>query len=188
MKRLVLLVILTTLFNSHVQSQDEVTKWAKIVKKGKEELVTYKLEFYFHDIFTGKNPSAARIAEASVTNSSKNLFGAVFMVDDRLTVGPDLNSKLVGRARGMYGSAGQSEADIIMMMSCMFLDGIYNGSSFSVMSINHVLNPVREMSIVGGTGLFRLGRGYAILRTYSFDSTTGDTVVGYNVTISAPAE
>ncbi|KAL3515015.1 hypothetical protein ACH5RR_021917 [Cinchona calisaya] len=94
------------------------------------------------------------------------------------------NTKLVGRARGIYGSAGQTDACLIMLLSYGFVDGIYNSSSFSLLSINQAMNPVREMSIVGGTGLFRLARGYAIAQTYSFELTTGDAIVGYNVTLA----
>lgn len=179
-----LLVMLTTLVAtmlSWTQAQDDVT-WAKRVDTGKEVVTT--LQFYFHDVLSGRNPSAVRIAQATQTNTSLTGFGAVNMVDDPLTIGPDPNSKLVGRARGMYGSAGQTDLGLIMVMTYGFLDGTYNGSSFSLLSMNSALNPVREMSIVGGTGLFRLARGYAIAQTYSFDPTTGDAIVGYNVTLA----
>ncbi|KAL3539065.1 hypothetical protein ACH5RR_002431 [Cinchona calisaya] len=184
MARLVFLVVFITMLTilmSRGEAQD-VTTWAKRVDTGKEVVTT--LHFYFHDVVSGSNPTAVRIAQASQTNSSLTGFGLVNMVDDPLTIGPDPNSKLVGRARGIYGSAGQNEFGLLMVMSYGFLDGIYNGSSFSLLSINPALNPVREMSIVGGTGLFRLARGYAIAQTYSLDPTTGDAVVAYNVTLN----
>ena len=40
-----------------------------------------------------------------------------------------------------------------------------------------------EMPIVGGTGFFQLARGYAIAQTHWFDLTTGDAIVGYNITV-----
>ncbi|CDP11684.1 unnamed protein product [Coffea canephora] len=184
MARLVLLAMLITLvaaMASGVQAQDDV-KWAKRVDSGKEVVST--LQFYFHDVLSGRNPSAVRIAQASQANSTPNGFGSLMMVDDPLTVGPDPNSRLVGRARGMYGSAGQTDFGLVMVMCYEFLDGTYKDSSFSILSINPALNPVREMTVVGGTGLFRLARGYAIAQTYSLDPTTGDAVVGYNVTLA----
>ncbi|CAI9769822.1 unnamed protein product [Fraxinus pennsylvanica] len=166
---------------TQAQTNDQVT-WAKRVESGKEVITT--LQFYFHDIFSGRNPSAIRIAQPLQTNNSSTLFGMLTMIDDPLTVGPDLSSKIVGRARGMYGSAGQAEFGLIMVLNYGFTDGIYDGSSFSLLSINRAVEPVREMAIVGGTGLFRLARGYAIAQTYTFDAATGDAVVGYNVTIA----
>lgn len=161
-------------------SSDQVT-WAKRVETGTEVITT--LQFYFHDIVSGPNPSAMRIAQATQTINSSSLFGALVMLDDPLTVGPDKSSKIVGRARGLYGLCGQADVDLIMALIFVFTDGIYDGSSFSLLSINPALQPVREMAIVGGTGLFRLARGYAIAHTYWFDTTTGDATVGYNVTI-----
>ncbi|MED6113141.1 hypothetical protein PIB30_068084, partial [Stylosanthes scabra] len=54
--------------------------------------------FYFHDIVSGQNPTAVRVAQAPITNQSPTLFGAVMMAGDPLTVGPKANSKLVGKA------------------------------------------------------------------------------------------
>jgi len=179
MGKVVLLVIFAIIFTWVAQAQDQ-TSWAKRVDTGKEVVTT--LQFYFHDKLSGSNPSAVQIAQAAGTNNSSTLFGALLMIDDPLTIGPEPTSKLVGRARGLYGSAGQTDMGLIMVVSYGFTDGIYQGSSFSLLSLNPAMNPVREMAIVGGTGLFRLARGYALAQTYSANSN-GDAIVGYNVTI-----
>ncbi|KAA8546083.1 hypothetical protein F0562_020466 [Nyssa sinensis] len=176
MAKLALVVMLISLlltFLPWAQSLEDGSnqvKWAKRVEAGKE--VVTNLQFYFHDTLSGRNPSAMRIAQASATNSSLTLFGTVMMADDPLTEGPEPTSKLVGRAQGMYGSAGQEELGLIMAMNYGFKDGIYDGSSFTIVGLNPALNRVREMAIVGGTGLFRLARGYAIAQTYWFDPTS----------------
>lgn len=105
------------------------------------------------------------------------------MVDDPLTEGPDPSSKLVGRAQGLYGSAAQSDFGLIMVLNYGFIDGIYNGSSISILGLNQAMHLVREMAIVGGTGLFRMARGYAIAKTYWMNPLTGNAIVGYNVTV-----
>ncbi|XP_024168062.1 dirigent protein 23 [Rosa chinensis] len=160
-------------------------KWAESVEAKKEatpsETVT-NLQFFFHDTVSGKNPSAVRVAQASNTNKSLTLFGALLMADDPLTETPDPNSKLVGRAQGLYGSSGQQQLGLIMAMSFAFTDGPYSGSSISIFGKNPALNPVRELPVVGGTGVFRLARGYAIAHTHWFD-LSGDAIVGYNVTV-----
>lgn len=163
------------------QNNDPIA-WAKRVETGTMVITT--LQFYFHDILSGQNPTAIRIAQAPQTNNSSTFFGMLNMIDDPLTMGPDPTSKVVGRARGMYGSAGQMDFGLIMVLNYGFRDGIYDGSSFNLLSINRATESVREMSIVGGTGLFRLARGYAIAQTYKFDAMTGDAVVGYNVTLA----
>lgn len=148
----------------------------------KEEGVTH-LEFYFHDTLSGEAPSAVRVADAGeITNKSLTVFGAVLMADDPLTETPDPGSKLVGRAQGLYGSAGQHELALIMAMNFGFIEGEYNGSSISILGKNSAMSPVREMAVVGGTGVFRMARGYAIAHTHWFN-LLGDAIVGYNVTI-----
>ncbi|KAF3441981.1 hypothetical protein FNV43_RR15897 [Rhamnella rubrinervis] len=139
------------------------------------------LHFYFHDIVSGRNPTAIRVAESKTTNTSKSSFGAVSIMDDPLTVGPEPTSKLVGRAQGIYAAASQSELGLLMVLNYVFLEGEYNGSTLSILGHNAVLSEVREMPIVGGSGLFRFARGYAQAKTYIFDFKTLDAVVEYNV-------
>ncbi|XP_048127647.1 dirigent protein 22-like [Rhodamnia argentea] len=139
------------------------------------------LHFYFHDIVSGRNPTAVRVAEAQMTNSSATGFGAVVMIDDALTEGPEMSSKEVGRAQGIYALASQKDAGLLMVQNYVFTEGKYNGSTLSVLGRNAVFSSVRELPIVGGSGLFRFARGYAEAKTLTFDLKTGDAVVQYNV-------
>lgn len=102
-------------------------------------------------------------------------------MDDPLTVEPNLNSKIVGRAQGIYASASQSEVGFLMVLNFAFTEGKFNGSNLSVLGRNAVFSTVREMPIVGGSGVFRFARGYAQARTHSFDSKSGNAIVEYNV-------
>ena len=139
------------------------------------------LHFYFHDILSGPKPSAVRVAQAAMTNTSSTLFGAVSVIDDALTMLPDNSSKVVGRAQGIYASASQSEIGLLMVLNFAFIEGEYNGSTLSVLGRNSILSTVRELPIVGGSGVFRFARGYAHAKTYTLDTKTGDAVVEYNV-------
>ncbi|XP_039155820.1 dirigent protein 21-like [Eucalyptus grandis] len=113
------------------------------VLTAKSELLTSKREkltrfhVYAQDKNTGTNATVVNVAQASTTNQSATSFGLVGVVDDELTVGPEMSSKNLGRLQGM----------------------------------------VREMPIVGGTGLFRLARGYVHTSTYSADPKTGVLVL-----------
>ncbi|KAK9156615.1 hypothetical protein Scep_003189 [Stephania cephalantha] len=153
---------------------------AKPYKFPKEKLT--HLHFYFHDIVAGPNVTAVRVAEAPTTNSSNTLFGMVVAADEPLTETPDRSSKLLGRAQGLYASTGQKETNLLMAFNFVFTEGNkYNGSTVSVLGRNAVFDKVREMPIVGGTGVFRFARGYVLAKTFIFDLKTGNAVVEYNV-------
>ncbi|XWS56160.1 hypothetical protein CRYUN_Cryun09bG0062400 [Craigia yunnanensis] len=164
------------------QSDYSEVKFSKYISPSSLGLKREKLShlhFYFHDIISGKNATACRVAEAPSTNHSSTFFGATVMIDDPLTIKPDVNSKIVGRAQGMYAFASQSEFSLLMVLNFAFTEGKYNGSTLSLLGRNKILSSVREMPIVGGSGVFRFARGYAQARTYS--NTQIHTIVEYNV-------
>ncbi|XWS43272.1 hypothetical protein CRYUN_Cryun16bG0088800 [Craigia yunnanensis] len=138
------------------------------------------LQFYFHDMVAAKNPTAIRVAQAPTTSASSP-FGAVVMIDDPLTIKPDINSKLVGKAQGIYALASQTDASLLMLYNFAFMEGKYNGSNLSVLGRNSVFSSVRELPVVGGRGVFRFARGYTEARTHTYDPKTGNAVVEYNV-------
>ncbi|XP_062015609.1 dirigent protein 22-like [Rosa rugosa] len=142
----------------------------------KEKLSHFKL--YWHDIVSGKNPSSIGVVKSPVNSST--LFGFVSMIDDPLTEKPELSSKLLGRAQGFYASASQQEVGLLMAMNFHFIQGKYNGSTITVLGRNPVFNKVREMPVIGGSGLFRFARGYVEARTHTFTASTGDAIVEYN--------
>ena len=139
------------------------------------------LHFYFHDILDGTNPSAIRIV--GPPKKSVSGFGSTFMIDDPLTEGPEATSKLVGRAQGMYALASQHDLGLLMVINYAFLEGMYNGSALSILGRNPALDTVREMPIVGGSGVFRYARGYALAKTVWFSPKSGNAVVEYNVSV-----
>ncbi|XP_066359796.1 dirigent protein 22-like [Miscanthus floridulus] len=142
------------------------------------------IKLYWHDVVSGPSPTAVPVARAALTNTSKTSFGAVVVIDDPLTEGPDLkSSKPLGRAQGTYIGAGKDEVSLMMNMNFVFEAGKYNGSTVAIMGRNAVFNAVREMAVVGGTGVFRMARGYAQARTHTFDLKTGDATVEYNLFI-----
>ncbi|XP_061954917.1 dirigent protein 22-like [Populus nigra] len=177
---LILSIVLSFLIVANAKSQ-RFTKYLSPATLGLKKEKLSHLHFYFHDIVSGKNPTAVRIARADMTNTSSTGFGMVAMIDDPLTMTPELSSKLVGRAQGFYASASQNDVGLLMTMNFVFMEGKFNGSTLSVLGRNSVLSTVREMPIVGGSGLFRFARGYAQASTHMFDRTTGDAVVEYNV-------
>jgi hypothetical protein len=143
----------------------------------KEKLSHFKV--YWHDILSGKNPTSISIIPPTINSTTG--FGLTHIIDNPLTLGPQLSSKLVGRAQGFYSSASQVGLEFLMAMNFAFNEGKYNGSSITILGRNPVFNKVREMPVVGGSGLFRFARGYAQFSTHWIDLKTGDACVEYNV-------
>ncbi|CAN6703306.1 unnamed protein product [Malus baccata var. baccata] len=137
---------------------------------GKTENLSH-LHFFFHDILGGKNPTSVRII--GPPNGTAAGFGSTMMIDNALTEEQDRASKLVGRAQGFYSP--------LILTAVFFSKHSNTKPALSVIGRNPMMNDVREMPIVGGTGLFRFARGYVLAHTVWFDPKTGDAIVEYNV-------
>ncbi|CAG7890462.1 unnamed protein product [Brassica rapa] len=128
----------------------------------------------------GHNPTSVKVAEAAQTNTSKTYFGSMFVMDCPLTTLPNISSNTIGYAQGMTASASQTELGLLMILHFVFTEREYNGSTISILGRNLVFENVREMPVVGGSGLFRFARGYAEGKTYSLDVKSGNATLEYN--------
>ncbi|KAI8027293.1 Dirigent protein 19 [Camellia lanceoleosa] len=63
------------------------------------------------------------------------------------------------------------------------IDEKYNVSTLALLGRDPVFDQYREMSIVGGTGFFRLARGIATASTYSFNTTSNNAVLEFHVIV-----
>ncbi|CAJ2638984.1 dirigent protein 21-like [Trifolium pratense] len=141
------------------------------------------LHFFYHDILEGKKPTVVQIIDPS---NSANGFGATYMMDNLLTEEQELTSKKVGRAQGLFGLASLEDRGLVMLINLAFTEGEFAGSTLSMLGRNPVQDTVRELPIVGGTGVFRFARGYAIAKSIWEISTSEHFVVEYDVTVSHP--
>ncbi|MCL7031570.1 hypothetical protein MKW94_017526 [Papaver nudicaule] len=114
---------------------------------------------YLHEKGGEPNPTTILVASANTTMESPTGFGAIAVCDSALTAGPEPSSELLGRAQGFYTSAG----------------------AVSIMGRNTLVPEVREMPIVGGTGLLRFARGYVEGRTHSFNITAREATFEYDI-------
>ncbi|MED6139464.1 hypothetical protein PIB30_084132 [Stylosanthes scabra] len=117
-----------------------------------------RLHYFFHDILDGQNPTSVKIINPPA-GSGGGGFGVTFMVDNPLTEEEDIRSKEIGRAQGTYALASQHDLGFKMVMNFLFTEGVYEGSTLCMLGRNGVLESVREMPIVGGSGMFRFARG-----------------------------
>ncbi|KAL5078150.1 hypothetical protein RYX36_017134 [Vicia faba] len=143
------------------------------------------IHFYYHDIRNNKNPTMIQIIDTpkNVTNG----FGSVFMMDDAMTEGPELSSNHIGRAQGLIGLSSLHDIAEFMLINLIFDQGSsYAGSTLSMLGRNPISKQNRETSIVGGTGVFRFARGFAIANSVNSISTPQHYIVEYNITVSHP--
>ncbi|KAM7475142.1 hypothetical protein LguiB_022385 [Lonicera macranthoides] len=160
------LLIVASLIGATLESSPkEVEVWFQ-KQSSSSTLKLTKIRFYFHDQVGTANATAVTVAQANNSASSSTYFGMVNIMDDPLTVGPDLSSKLVGRAQGLYATASLEEVALFNAINFIFTEGEYNGSTLSVLGYNPHFHLYREMPIVGGSGFFRLARGVAIFKNY----------------------
>ncbi|KAL8137149.1 hypothetical protein V2J09_003150 [Rumex salicifolius] len=161
------------------QGVEAVTSWFSQLPSKPQNVA--HLHFYFHDVVTSEHPTAVKVAESPLSKTFKTGFGFLNVVDDKITAGPDPNSEELGRAQGMYGSSDQKERAFITGLSFVFTAGPYNGSTLSMLGRNPILRKNHELPIVGGTGVFRLATGVAVLNTIRRNPVTRNAMVEYDV-------
>ncbi|XP_064969051.1 dirigent protein 22-like [Musa acuminata AAA Group] len=176
---LVLVVLLSSFLLPSSCGRIETTSFSKGVHAKLKEKVSH-LHFYFHDVVSGSNVTAVAVARPP-NAQPPTLFGVVTVMDDLLTEGPEPTSRPVGRAQGLYAAAGLQETGFLQAMNLVFVGGKYDGSVLTVLGRNAPFHAVREMPVVGGSGLFRFARGYAVARTHRLDMSTGNAIVEYDV-------
>ncbi|KAG8368128.1 hypothetical protein BUALT_Bualt15G0012900 [Buddleja alternifolia] len=108
------------------------------------------------------------------------------VLDDVVTAKPDPNSKVLGRAQGVITSADLEVAALTMNLNIVFTAGKYNGSTVTILGRNPIMSVDRELPVVGGTGAFRMARGYAVSNTYSYDVAANYGVLEYTVYVAIP--
>ncbi|XP_024995035.1 dirigent protein 4-like [Cynara cardunculus var. scolymus] len=145
------------------------------------------LHFFFHDMLSGDNPSSVLVAKPNgtvVEEGNVGPFGAVYVFDDPLTEGADLNSsEVIGNARGLYASTSRgSDLTLLLSADFEFTSGEFNGSSISVFSRDPLVVE-KEVAVVGGRGKFRMAKGFIILNAIYLNVTNGDAILECNATI-----
>ncbi|NP_001148724.1 Dirigent protein 21 [Zea mays] len=124
------------------------------------EAASAHLHFYMHDVTGGPSPTAVQVVSGPRGN-----FGNTMVIDDKLTEGTSESSTTVGRAQGYYMVASVANLELLVNMNVVLTSGPYAGSSLTVVGRDDVSVPVRELSVVGGTGQFRMARGYVLWKT-----------------------
>lgn len=116
------------------------------------------LHLYLHEINIGV-PNSTMVD--SVDRGSPNGFGDVFVYDNVFRAGVDPSSALLGREQGLGVGSNMAAFSGLTALEFIFTAGEYNGSSFAVFGRVTVGAP-SDRTIIGGTGRFRMARGYIL--------------------------
>ncbi|CAM6108251.1 unnamed protein product [Calypogeia fissa] len=139
------------------------------------------LNFFMHDhLLTATNASAFIIVQPLASGANQSSFGTLVVFDDSITVSPDASSLEIGRGQGFYLFAENTidTPGIEYSWTAEFTggSGFTPGSTLVFKGLDRVRDPVREIAVVGGTGDFRMARGWAVVTTYSFIGI-GDSIL-----------
>ncbi|GFP84853.1 dirigent protein 1 [Phtheirospermum japonicum] len=162
-------------------TEEKEEKFKKLLK-AKQKVA--KLHFYLQDALGGPSATVYEVARSDITATSAASFGQVRVLDDLITARPDRDSQHLGRAQGMITFTGLDESALTMSLNFYFTAGEYSGSTLCVVGRNPIGSKNRELPVVGGTGVFRMARGYSISNTYSYDAATNYGVLEYTVYVA----
>lgn len=145
-----------------------------------DHLKKTEMTVYYHAYTTGSNATVITIPRGPVDAME---FGTVFCTDDLITEGTEEDSTLIARARGIYVVSSQDGSHAHMLISIVFVNGKYKGSTLEIQGSYEHFKAGTETAIVGGTGIFRLARGHATFETPYADITRGYAFTISNMTI-----
>ncbi|KAL2521994.1 Dirigent protein 23 [Forsythia ovata] len=142
-----------------------------------------KMTLYFQDYSGGPNATVVQITGQHDGLLSFIKFGAIFCTDDPITQGFDPSSAEIARAQGLYVTSALDGSNTHVLISIVFTNEEYKGSTLEIQGSSAQFERVREVAVVGGTGKFRLARGYVSFETIHYDSMIYYAVIQCNVTV-----
>ncbi|KAM3364725.1 hypothetical protein ACQJBY_014848 [Aegilops geniculata] len=133
------------------------------------------IHLYMHETFAG--PNATAIVTVPSPLGANATFGVVGVLDDELRDGPDpKSSSLVGRYQGIFAGAGLvSPPGMQSAINFVFTAGEHSGSTLAMLGPVLSFTGAIERSVVGGTGAFRMARGYCVMMAAG--NPTPDSIV-----------
>ncbi|XP_042038235.1 dirigent protein 22-like [Salvia splendens] len=149
----------------------------------KLKLKEIQMTVYFQDYSGGPNATVVEITDPSHGLLSFTKFGAIFCTDDPITEGFEESSAQIARAQGIYVTSALDGSNTHVLISIVFINDKYKGSTLEIQGTSAQFERVREVAVVGGTGKFRLARGYATFETLSYDHASHYALIQCNLTV-----
>ncbi|XP_030470069.1 dirigent protein 18 [Syzygium oleosum] len=91
-------------------------------------------------------------------------FGTITVIDDILTLSPELGSQFIGKAQGVY-VASSADGTTQMMAFTAVIEGGEYGDSLNFYGVYRIGAALSKLSVTGGTGKFKNACGYAEVRS-----------------------
>lgn len=91
-------------------------------------------------------------------------FGTITVIDDILTLSPELGSQSIGKAQGVYVASSADGTAQMMAFTAMIEGGEY-GDSLNFYGVYKIGSSLSKLSVTGGTGKFMNACGYAEVRS-----------------------
>ena len=118
------------------------------------------LRFFFHEIESGPNATIYTVINRNESSPSYT-FGDIHVVDSILREGTESTSPLLGRAQGVVFDVAMDRNAGLSIITLLFTAGEYKDSSITLLGM--VVPPTSsERTVVGGTGKFRMARGFSL--------------------------
>ncbi|KAJ3681523.1 hypothetical protein LUZ60_016012 [Juncus effusus] len=133
------------------------------------------LHFFFHEIGEGPGQTSFIVAGPNRTSYASQ---DVLVYDDAMRETADPNSKLIGRVQGIAPLADMADMSATIAENFVFTEGEFKGSTLTMVG-RLPTDLVVERPIIGGTGKFRLARGYGISKT--IDGSIGGFIAEFDM-------
>ncbi|XP_044452950.1 pterocarpan synthase 1-like [Triticum aestivum] len=127
---------------------------------GKKKLT--HIHQYTHETLSGPNAMEGLLVPSPF--GANATFGQVAVFDDELRTGRERDSPLVARYQGIIVAMGQALQGHLTVATVVFVGGEHAGSALSVEGSFQGFQGTSERNIVGGSGKFRMARGYYLLK------------------------
>ncbi|XP_074586239.1 dirigent protein 2-like [Curcuma longa] len=141
------------------------------------------LHFYFLERVVGSPNATAAVSVNLHPESPVPSFGNIGVMDDILLEGADPSSPVIGRAQGLVVYSDLTGLSATTAVNLVFTAGEHNGSTLAMFG-RYESGRVSDRSIVGGSGQFRLARGYALSQLV--DATATTVTAEFDVYITYP--
>ncbi|AES88156.2 putative plant disease resistance response protein [Medicago truncatula] len=145
------------------------------------------LVFFLQDVGKGVGATVQPVIGINGKVWSYNSFGTIFVVDDPIMLNPNPGSTQIGRAQGMITVTSLDGSNVSIVLSLVFNNGQYSGSTLEIQGASRQRENSRELSVVSGTGRFRYARGFVVFETVSYDDSTNHSVLRLTVTLAIPS-